>query len=194
MGLFDTLEVEYKLPMPDDMGETNVTEVQNLFYQTKDLDEAMCNYRFDKIGQLWREKVTYKDRDLSEPGNIWSISLQVDTREWIKNDHTGSITFYDGLYKEQNDYWIEYNCDVYRGLIKNIGLVKWDVSDNYQRLAREAEWRREALERKIYTNTLRFKYCLSFWNKGVRWLFRNIRRFQEWMTDFIWNLERWITF
>ena len=60
MSLFDTLVFEYPLPDPPDAQELTGFNFNSLSYQTKDLDEAMADFKVDKEGVLWKKFLEFK--------------------------------------------------------------------------------------------------------------------------------------
>jgi len=149
MGLFDDLRVKMLLPnWPSDI------PVRESF-QTKDLDCCMQVYKIDEEGQLWLEKM---DGERQDDPAAWLEWKWVNvTYEWIKQDLTTTINFYDSFstsdYEKFSSGWIEYRAVITEGKVSKIELVEYRPT---------RPWTEEELaeheEMKKKNEEIRFKY------------------------------------
>ena len=59
MGMFDNLKCKYELPLNDKLKSLNL-EWSTLTFQTKDLDNCLCDYRITEDGELFEDIKEYE--------------------------------------------------------------------------------------------------------------------------------------
>ena len=102
--MFDYIQCEMDLPRAGDRIPYFRYEKQ---FQTKDLDNALVEYKIGKDRVFYEKKVEYENRELTEEekkdkesGGFWHPmwSLEPISEEWVKYEYTGYIDFYDFIF------------------------------------------------------------------------------------------------
>src|SRR5437667_12711005 len=100
MGMFDDIKCEYPLPLPETQGELAGRNWRENGFQTKDFDCLMDQYCVREDGTLWQQVYawgeTRKGRRCRNAAGWQPMS-----------GYTGTARFYDFLYGNQADYWVE---------------------------------------------------------------------------------------
>jgi hypothetical protein len=205
MGMFDYISCE--MPLPRGGADTIPTFRYDHQFQTKDLINCLIEYKIGKDKILYEKKVEYEERELTEEekkdkdsGAFWSPmwSMEEKSHEWVKENFTGYITFYDILHDvdSTHDAWVDYRIHVKNGEVQNdVELTEYRLDDNTDSKAFQAKWKEEAKARKEYENKWRYKYCFKYWNRLVGWIFRGVRRVREWEGKLVsWKVESWLKF
>jgi hypothetical protein len=212
MGMFDHISCEMGLPRLPEQKEGKQTIVSFPFktdhqFQTKDLANCLIEYKIGKDKILYQKKVEYEDRELTEEeekdrdsGGFWSPmwTMEEKSHEWVKDNFTGYITFYDILHDvdSTHDGWVDYSVHVKNGEVQgDVELAEYRLDDNTESKANQVKWKEEAKARKEYEEKWRYKCCFKYWNRLVGCTFRWARRFREWGGKFYsWKVERWLKF
>jgi hypothetical protein len=178
MGMYDSIDCQYPLPMPDDpKGYTG-----SFGFQTKDLECALDIYIIDKDGQLSleRRETEWVGGDpngksfLEKSGHLRTI------KTWLEplND-TRTIQFYD--YVDSNntdhDYWIVYEAFFADGKIKCVELINFEARPNSERKKKDIEFRKKMQEWDEFRKTRRYKYLFNPYNKSLRFVCDNLYKF-----------------
>jgi hypothetical protein len=207
MGMFDYISCEMPLPR----GGANTVPIfrYDHLFQTKDLANALTEYKIGKDKILYEKRVEYEERELTEEekkdkdsGGFWSPmwSMEEKSHEWVKENFTGYITFYDIVHDvdSTHDAWIDYRVHVKNGEVQgDVELETYRLEDNTETKVNQAKWKEEAKARKKYEGKWRYKYCFKHWNKLVRFKFRILGKVFNWVhriSGNLWKLERKITF
>lgn len=198
MGMYDTVIIEYPLPMPKDpqgyKGEGACG------YQTKDLENCLSTYKIRKDGTFWLKKVNAKYVEGDKNGNSVFARLgrmETISSKWVKIVHEAkSIIVYDYQECSQSsfDYFIEYEIFFVKGKVKKIKLVKFEATNNAGRKARTAEWQKQHEQRVKFCNKWYFKYVLSYWNKFICKAEKKIYRFVSFINTHLFNVGRSLKF
>ena len=169
-------------------------------YQTKDLDNALIEFKIGEDRVLYEKKVEYEERELTEQekedkdkGGFWSPGWHFEEKshEWVKYEYTGYINFYDFItdIDENNDAWVEYKAHVKDGEIQEeIELDKFDIEDNSERKEQSARIDAEIKARKEYQQKWRYRFFGQYWNRLINCAFRVVR----WLGNKLnssWKLE-----
>jgi hypothetical protein len=207
MGMFDYISCE--MPLPRGGADTIPTFRYDHQFQTKDLVNCLIEYKIGKDKILYEKKVEYEERELTEEekkdkdnGAFWHAgwAMEEKSHEWVKDDFTGYITFYDILHDVDgtHDAWVDYRVHVKKGEVQgDVELTEYRLDDNTEGKANQIKWKEETKARKEYEQKWRYKYCFKYWNKLVRFKFRILRRVFNWVHGIsgnMWKLERKITF
>ena len=203
--MFDYISCE--IPLPRGGANTIPTFRYDYQFQTKDLANALIEYKIGKDKILYEKKVEYEERELTEEekkdrdsGAFWSPmwSMEEKSHEWVKDNFTGYITFYDVIYDvdSTHDAWIDYSVHVKNGEVQgDVELETYRLEDNIQNKVNQVKWKEEAKARKEYGEKWRYKYCFKHWNRLVGWVFRKLRRCNEWKGKlFSWKVESKLKF
>jgi len=205
MGMFDNISCE--MPLPRGGANTVPTFRYDHQFQTKDLVNCLIEYKIGKDKILYEKKVEYEEKELTEeekkdrdgPG-FWSPMwcMEEKSHEWVRDNFTGYITFYDCLndVDSTHDAWVDYRVHVKNGEVQgDVELETYRLEDNTECKANQVKWEEEAKARKEYEEKWRYKYCFKYWNRLVGWTFRGGRRLHEWKDNLVsWKVERWLKF
>jgi hypothetical protein len=205
MGMFDYINCE--MPLPRGGANTVPTFRYDHQFQTKDLANALIEYKIGKDKILYEKKVEYEERELTEEekkdkdsGGFWSPmwTMEEKSHEWVKDNFTGYITFYDVLndVDSTHDAWVDYRVHVKNGEAQgDVELETYRLENNTESKANKVKWEQEAKDRKEYEEKWRYKYCFKYWNRLVGWTFHVGRRLHEWEGKLVsWKVERWLKF
>ena len=88
MGMFDGIVCEYKLPLPEELGELSKINWNEFEFQTKSLDNTLDRYTIEDDGQMYKEETKQK---LVEDGEKTHIEIVEDGIE--KSYFTGELIF-----------------------------------------------------------------------------------------------------
>ena len=203
--MFDNISCE--MPLPRGGANTVPTFRYDHGVQTKDLANCLIDYKIGKDKILYQKQVEYEDRELTEEekkdrdiGGFWSPmwSMKEKSHEWVKDNFTGYIMFYDIVYDidSTHDAWIDYRVHVKNGEVRgDVELETYRLENNTESKANKVKWKEEARARKEYEEKWRYKYCFKYWNRLVGWVFRGGRRIHEWKGKFVsWKVERKLKF
>lgn len=125
MGMFDSLYCKYPLPIP---------EVQEMQFQTKDLDNFLNNYLIDENGVLWRED--YDTEDRSDPNakgivRLFGCMTRVNQKWVAVSDFNDEIEFYSEYpsYGEKREHcgWTSFLAQFKNGQMTSIQIKENDV-------------------------------------------------------------------
>jgi len=212
MGMFDYISCEMDLPRLPERKEGKQTITSFPFktdhqFQTKGLANALIEYKIGKDKILYEKKVEYEERELTEEekkdrdsGGFWSPMwvMEEKSHEWVKDDFTGYIRFYDLLddVDSTHDAWVDYSVHVKNGEVQgDVQLTEYRLEDNTESKANTKKWKEKAKARKEYEKKWRYKYCFKYCNRLVVWTFRKLRRIHEWTGKLVsWKVERWLKF
>jgi hypothetical protein len=205
MGMFDYISCE--MPLPRGGANTVPTFRYDHHFQTKDLVNCLIEYKIDKDKILYEKKVEYEERELTEEekkdkdsGAFWHAgwAMEEKSHEWVKDNFTGYITFYDILYDvdSTHDAWVDYRVHVKNGEVQgDVELMEYRLEDNTETKVYQMKWKGEAKARKEYKKKWRYRYCFKYWNRLVGWTFRKFRRCHEWIGKLVsWKVERKLKF
>ena len=212
MGMFDYISCEMDLPRLPERKEGKQTITSFPFktghqFQTKDLANALIEYKIGKDKALYERKVEYEERELTEEekkdrdsGGFWSPmwTMEEKSHEWVRDNFTGYITFCDLIHDvdSKHDAWVDYRVHVKKGEAQgDVELTEYRLEDNTESKVNHAYWEEEAKARKEYKEKWRYKYCFKYWNNLVGWTFRGGRRCYEWTGKLVsWKVERRLKF
>lgn len=186
MGMFDYIECEMELPKFGDHPHSWEWKSNHQF-QTKDLVNALIEYKIDKEGDLYFKKIEYEKRELTneeqedkDSGGFWHPmwNLEPISEEWVKEDFTGYINFYDFIqdFDDKHDAWVEYKVHAKDGKVEGeVQLVEFKEESNKERIASNKRIEAEMKARKEYQQKWRYKFFGQYWNELVRFIFRGVR-------------------
>ncbi len=121
MSLYDTIQSDYPLPDP---------ELQNVEFQSKDLEEMLQRYRITADGRLWRLR--------------WGVHLFGEAERPAHHDALEEDTHYHGdisFHADTSKGWVEYRARFTHGTVEWIRRVEEASAfvDSLERLARDAQ-------------------------------------------------------
>jgi len=197
MGLFDTIIFEYKLPLPENLGELTAKEIQSSSFQTKSVENTMTSYKVDESGQLLEEKYEgdWEEGDPNNKSMVGRIGRFKRSKEWFEpQNYTGVINFYEFFNsdKYENDYWYEADAVFVNGKVSEIKLKDFKMENNTARKKREAEMNIEFEKEKIWRNKWYVKYIYSPYCRLIRRIFFGYMRLKNKLPP-SYTVERFLT-
>lgn len=183
MGMFDSIECNYPLPLPLEVIDV-LPDIYETEFQTKDLENALELYFLNEDGTLSERRRQYKWKD--DDSAFFKGYMDVVSEEIAPSDFHGILNFYcyETIYTSEDmlagiDVSIDYIAKFTNGKIENIEILSFEVRDAGDRLIRL----KETLdgfdnERKKWYNKYLFntKLIRFFRSKIIRYLY-NIHTF-----------------
>lgn len=168
MGMFDTISVSDSLPYSDEMKELGLN-INDSSFQTKDLENTLSQY-YIQGGKLFLEKFKKEEWEQGDP----NAKHYLDRIGRFKREepyldpvpYHGEIYFYDFKNNVQDkwDCWIEFKAVFSNGVVDRYELVKFEKTDNTERLEREKEWKEKfRIEQNKWYNRFFFHTGLYRW-------------------------------
>jgi len=190
MGMYDSIECEYPLPMPEDpKGYTG-----SYGFQTKDFENSLDIYIIDKDGQLSIER-----RDTEWVGgnpngkSFLEKSGYLKTKKtWLETvNRTCTIQFYDYLSsnKTDYDYWIVYNAVFIEGKITDVKLTTFEARPNSERKEKDEAFKMKLNLRHEFVQTWRYKYIYKPYNTIIKAVVRGSTKCLTKLKMLIFKLE-----
>lgn len=178
MGLFSSITVnrEFILPLPTDLGELTVDEVYSNGFQTKDLEYGMNYYTIHSDGSISEEIYSWGE----DEGKIKEVKVVSKPQ---------LINFYNHYQKDQNDYWIEFQYLF--DTEPKITLVELKVTPNAERKALEAAREKEWKDRETLLNRWYMK-PYGWYATLIRFVFRKYSQVKQKLPS-SWQVERFLT-
>ena len=186
MGMFDGIVCEYKLPLPEELGELSKINWNEFEFQTKSLDNTLDRYTIEDDGQMYKEETKQK---LVEDGEKTHIEIVEDGIE--KSYFTGELIFNTWVPQKEYDYYIEFKALFWKGELKEIERELWDKKDNSHRL--EEEKRYEELHNKVLQQVKQQTLFKKIKKKCIYSITHCIRWLLGFLVKITWKLERWLT-
>ena len=200
MGLFDDINVKWKLPELLELKGTSLTQdaVQNGSYQTKDLDCFMYDYTIHEDGTVTKAEYEttewIKDKDAFMGGYMKGDNLQ-------HTPLTGNRTFnfYNYINMDEGglDFYIEWHATMLNGKIHSIILREFTTESNQGRLDNIATWQKMEAARKQYYSSLEYKYFYKYTDaiincfvKGVLYITRFVSNVCDKVNRAMYKLRR----
>lgn len=138
MGMFDSIECNYPLPLPLEVVDI-LPDIYDQEFQTKDLENLLDLYYLNEDGHLfWRKrKYEWKDDDSS----FLKGYMDVVSEETVRQDFHGILNFYcyETVYSSEDrnsgiDVSIDYLAKFTNGKIENIEVLSYEVKDATMRI------------------------------------------------------------
>lgn len=175
MGMYDSVEVLYKLPMP----ENPLGYVASEGFQTKDLDNTLSLYQINEKGELHLQKAKTKwvegnPKSKSVMGKLGHV--EVIESWWERCWHHGEVCIYDFKYgKGDYDYWIEYKITYSKGELTDVELLKFEATPNEERKKSDEEFHKRLQACAEFRKSKKYRYFFKHTNYCVRAIFRFTR-------------------
>lgn len=192
MGMFDTIRVEYPLPLPKDMGGLTGVRWEEITFQTKDLQNALQDYFIDSKGQLWLERVDRK-YDFSKGYGPSEIKVDEVKLEPERCGYYGVLEFYTTEYRDKNDYLIEFSAKVDDGKIVDLELDNYEVCDNADRKETNQRLEEQMTIHKNRCEKTWYKVYSKTWVPAVRVVTRSIEKTGKTLVTASHKLRRKLT-
>jgi len=187
MGMFDTIIInkDFKLPLPDDLGELSLKDIYTGGFQTKDLDNLLSTYDLNSDGSIF-------DRNDKWYGDLDETFIRANSP--IPLSAPQSINFYCYIHEDEFEYdymleWLYYyDSDPSKRLITLLKFEKWS---NFERKENTKKWNSEMEARKKLFDRRYMKIYL-FYAKIIRIIFQFYRKVKNKLpSDF--KIEQWLT-
>lgn len=123
MGMFDYLDINYDLPLPENATSEHIVFIKNTIaadnFQTKDLDCMLDVYYLDKDGFMYQK--------IGDQYNDFYI-----------HQHLGCYT-YIYIPSEDIKYWLEYDLKFTDGKLQKSTVIDWRKMIAHQKINLENE-------------------------------------------------------
>lgn len=166
MGMFDSVQCNYPLPLPLDVVDIFPDPYEKEF-QTKDLENLLDHYILNEDGELlWiKKKYEWKDDD----SHFLKGYLEVTKEEIIPSDFHGTLNFYsyetvkeDVENNTAKDISIDYLAKFTNGKIENIEILSYEIIDATVRIVElKNSMKKHAELRKRWYN--KYIFYTKFW-------------------------------
>ena len=170
--MYDTIKCKKKLPLTAELKALDV-KWDELNFQTKDLDNCLCDYTITKRGDLLEELVkyeyTYYTKEEQEKQKYpWRVikDQKIIEQETKKVDFHGKITFYETLdLNDQESMWVDFTAYFIYGKLDKIELSKVEKYENRKTKMDEFWKKHEAEQNSIKYKIKKYSGWLWFWKK-----------------------------
>lgn len=190
MGMYDSIDCQYPLPMPDvPKGYTG-----SFGFQTKDLENSLDIYIIDKDGQLSIEcrDTEWVQGDPNGKSFLDKSGYLKTKKTWLEPvNKTCAIQFYNYLSSDKTDYdyWIVYNAVFIEGKIKEIKLTTFEAEPNSERKEKDEAFKMKLNLRHEFVQTWRYKYIYRHYNKALRKTVEGATKYLTKLKMLIFKLE-----
>jgi hypothetical protein len=178
MGMYNSVDCQYPLPMPDDpKGYTG-----SYGFQTKNFECALDIYIIDKDGQLLLERRETEWIEGNPKGKnfLEKAGYAKTVKTWLEplND-TCTVQFYDYINSNNTDYdyWIVYDAVFIQGKVKDIKLTTFEATPNSERKKKDIEFHKKMRAWDEFRKTRRYKYLLNPYNKCLKFVCDKVYNF-----------------
>ena len=157
-------------------------------FQTKDLENALYNYKIEN-GILLREDVvtTFDANPVEETelGKRWNppfIEREI-SREWVKDDFTGTINIYNSIVDTKTDdsFWVEFQIVLVYGELKKIVLDQIKIEYGKDIIARKEKW--EKIWEKRDKDPI-YRLCTFMSRDIISRLIRILNKVDSWIRSY----------
>ena len=170
--MYDTIKCKKKLPLTAELKALDV-KWDELNFQTKDLDNCLCDYTITKRGDLLEELVkyeyTYYTKEEQEKQKYpWRVikDQKIIEQETKKVDFHGKITFYETLdLNDQESMWVDFTAYFIYGKLDKIELSKVEKYENRKTKMDEFWKKHEAEQNSIKYKIKKYSGWLWIWKK-----------------------------
>ena len=133
MGMFDSIECNYPLPLPLEVIDI-LPDIYNQEFQTKDLENLLDLYYLNEDGVLYWRKRKYEWKD--DDDAFLKGYMDVVKEEVVPTDFHGVLNFYcyetveeDLKNNKAKDITIDYLAKFTNGKLENIEVLSYEVRD-----------------------------------------------------------------
>jgi hypothetical protein len=123
MGMFDYIDANYDLPIPEDSTDEHRVFIKNAIaadnFQTKDLDCMLDVYYLDKDGFMYEK-------------------IGDEYKEYYVHQHIRCYTY---IYVPSEDfkYWLEYDLKFTDGKLEKATVLDWEKMVHFKKIDLELE-------------------------------------------------------
>lgn len=169
MGMFDSIECNYPLPLPLEVIDI-LPDIYNQEFQTKDLENLLDVYYLNEDGILYWRKRKYEWKD--DDSAFLKGYMDVVEEEVVPTDFHGVLNFYcyETIHEDENsdkakDVTIDYLAKFTNGKLENIEVLSYEIIDATVRIIDLKNTMKKHEERR---NRWYNKYL--FYTKGWRFI------------------------
>ena len=133
MGMFDSIECNYPLPLPLEVIDI-LPDIYNQEFQTKDLENLLDLYYLNEDGILYWRKRKYEWKD--DDNAFLKGYMDVVEEEVVPTDFHGVLNFYcyetveeDIENNKAKDVTIDYLAKFTNGKLENIEVLSYEIRD-----------------------------------------------------------------
>jgi hypothetical protein len=169
MGMYDSIDCQYPLPMPDvPKGYTG-----SYGFQTKGFECSLDIYIIDKDGQLFLEQreMEWVEGNPNGKGFLEKSGYAKTVKTWLEPlNNTCTIEFYNYSHSNNTDYdyWIQYGATFVGGKLTDIKLLNFEATPNAKRKKSDENFKKRLTLRHEFVQTWRYKYIYRHYNKALR--------------------------
>lgn len=193
MGMFDSIKCSYPLPEVKGLQGWNLN-IQEIEYQTKDMDNVLGHYYIKENGELWWKDQKFKWVD--DDNAFLKGYLEVESSEDKPANYHGILNFYcyEDLGEKDGKFYIytsEYNAKFSDNVLVNLEVVEAKVEDvTESKLKTQAFWKKHDEKRKKWYN----KYFLhtKIIQKIRRMILRSFYRWYQLNQSIYYCLSRFL--
>ncbi|MAH50972.1 hypothetical protein CMI37_34465 [Candidatus Pacearchaeota archaeon] len=191
--MFDYIECEYKLPLPDftkeESADLNDVKWEEVEFQTKDFYDLLIKYTISEDGQLYENKI--ERQWVEDEGSPMGAIMEEKEDGIEKMDYSGDLAFYGMILGKKYDHWFEFKSLWWKGELKEIDLLKYKKEDNTERL--EAQEKFDSVLRDFSNKKERWWFPIySIYRKLITIFFGAIRWVVGFIAKITWKIERWL--
>ena len=191
MGLYNSVDCQCPLPMPEDpKGYTG-----SHGFQTKDFECALDVYIIDKDGQLLIERrdTEWIEGDPNGEGFLSKMGHLKTIKTWLEPlTNTCTIQFYDFIdsNKTDYDYFITYEAVFINGKMSSVKIINFEANENAKRKIRDAEFAKKNKENYQFRQTWKYKYFVKPYNRSVSFIFFKTIKVLSFLSTTLYKIER----
>jgi len=191
MGMYNSVDCHYPLPMPEDpKGYTGSHD-----FQTKDFECALDVYIIDKDGQLFLEQreMEWVQGNPSGKNFLEKSGYAKTVKTWLEPlTNTCTIQFYDFIdsNKTDYDYFITYEAVFINGKMSSVKIINFEANENAKRKIRDAEFAKKNKENYQFRQTWQYKYFVKPYNRVVSFIFFKTIKVLSFLSTTLYKIER----
>lgn len=191
--MFDTIECNYLLPIPDPIKKYGCK-----FFQTKDFDNALHHYEIRDDGTFWKEEKEVEYVPGDKKGKTFSEQFgffKTLNSWWVRLNTTATVNMYTYIVGDDDyDYSIDYEVILINGKVEKITIEKFESISNITRKKIEHDFELSYEKRKEFEDKWYYKYILKYYNIIVKKIFILLRYISNKITCNLWKIEDNLTF
>jgi hypothetical protein len=196
MGMFDSIQCNYPLPLPLDVVDI-IPDPYNQEFQTKDLENLLDLYYLNEDGVLYWRKRKYEWKD--DDDAYLKGYMEVVEEEVVPTGFHGVLNFYfyetvheDESSDKAKDVTIDYLAKFTNGKLENIEVLSYEIRDATVRIIdlkntmKKHDERRNRWYNKYFFHT-------KFW-KAIKWkiIIKPIELIRKLIDKLYWFVVRYL--
>jgi hypothetical protein len=171
MGMFDSIQCNYPLPLPLEVVDI-FPDVYDQEFQTKDLENLLDLYYLNEDGILYWRKRKYEWKD--DDSAFLKGYMEVSEEEIVPTDFHGILNFYcyETIHENESsdkakDISIDYVAKFTNGKIENIEILTYEIIDATVRIIElKNTMQKHEKQRGRWYN--KYIFNTKFW-KFIKW-------------------------